>query len=590
MKKHWLVQSEPPKTFYDVYPELPHVVLDLVYHRNLHSQEQIDEFLNPDYSQDVHDPFLFSDMEKSVNRIFQAIEKNEKIVVHGDYDSDGVCASVILVSTLEALGAKQVQNYLPDRETDGYGLNEKNMRAFAQEDVKLVISCDCGISNAPEVKIGNELGIDTIITDHHSIPENLPEAFAILHPKIESENYPDKNLAGGGVAFKLAQGLLLTHKKQGKELLCEDSHEAHEKWLLELVAISSVADMVPLLGESRTLTKYGLIVLNKTRRIGLQMLLREANLMEMDGSLKKEITAETIGFSLAPRINAAGRLDHSNVAYKLLMTKNAIEATDLAFALENNNKDRKNLTKEYLEVAIEQVKKDQMENPVLVVFNENWSSGLVGLIASRLKDLYNKPTLACTHRNGEIVGSGRSIDQFNLIAALQKNPEFFSKVGGHPAACGFTLKDNNQFENFKKTLIETYNQETKGQKFEPTLHIDAVLTLDTISWDLYDLLNKFQPFGQKNPSPTYVAFDVRVHRIDPLGKSGEHLKLSLEQNGKIKTAIGWSLCKKDNEDSPNWCSILKQNDIIDIVFEMEVNEWNGNRELRMKIIDLHKHI
>jgi len=229
-----------------------------------------------------------------------------------------------------------------------------------------------------------------------------------------------------------------------------------------------------------------------------------------------------------------------------------------------------------------------MQNPILFVFNENWSSGLVGLVASRLKDMYNKPTLACTHRNGEVVGSGRSIDQFNLIAALQKNPEFFSKVGGHPAACGFTLKENNQFENFKSALINEYNLVTNGEEFEPTLHIDAVLTLDTISWELYDLLDKFQPFGQKNPSPTYVAFGVRVHRVSPLGKSGEHLKLSLEQNGKIKTALGWSLCKKDSTETPNWCNLLQKDDQIDIVFELEVNEWNGNRELRMKIIDLHK--
>ncbi len=266
MQKIWRVSADPPQTFLDEHPELPPIVARLLYHRNLTTQPAIDEFLNPDYSIHVHDPYLFRDMTKAVERILRAGENGEKITIHGDYDADGVSASVILASLFKILNIN-FDVFLPHRETDGYGLNMNTVDLLHKQGTKIIITCDCGISNAPEIAKANELGMDVIVTDHHSIPAKLPDAYAIIHPKVIGETYPDQTLAGGGVAFKLAQGILRKHKESNELLPNGDKHEAYEKWLLDMVAIASVADMVPLLGESRTLTKYGLIVLNKTRRI-----------------------------------------------------------------------------------------------------------------------------------------------------------------------------------------------------------------------------------------------------------------------------------------------------------------------------------
>ena len=353
--KKWNILPYAPQSFFEEFPQLPPLVANLLYHRNIRTQKLMDEFLHPDYSKDVYDPFIFNDMEKAVDRIFIAIEKKEKITIHGDYDADGVSASAILASMLKALDYNNFDVFLPHRETDGYGMNKNTINTLHHEGVKLIITCDCGISNAPEVELANSLGMNVIITDHHSIPTKLPPAYAIIHPKIDGEKYPDKGLAGGGVAFKLMQGVMIKHKEKNNLLPNGQTHAAFEKWQLDMVAIASVADMVPLLGESRTLTKYGLIVLNKTKRMGLQKLLLEARLIQEDGSKKREIDADTISFQIAPRINAAGRMNHANVAYKLFMSEIGDDAADLAFELNQNNQDRQKVTDELLKKAVEQV-------------------------------------------------------------------------------------------------------------------------------------------------------------------------------------------------------------------------------------------
>lgn len=588
MQKQWKLEPTPPQSFYDEFPELPPLVANLLYTRNIRTQEAIDEFLSPDYTDHIHDPFLFRDMKKAIERIFEAIDNNEKITIHGDYDADGVSASTILFTTLKNLGAQQVEVFLPHRELDGYGLNLKTIDLLNGNGTKLIITCDCGISNTEEITKAEHSGMNVIITDHHAIPEILPPAFATIHPKIEGETYPDKGLAGGGVAFKLASALLLTHKAKGKTLANGMSHEAAEKWLLDMTAIASVADMVPLLGESRTLTKFGLIVMNKTRRIGLQKLFLEAGIMEQDGSMKKEITADTIGFQIAPRINAAGRLDHANVAFKLLTTENPIEAIDLAFQLDQNNKERQQKTDLFVKEAVEQVEKDQKNKPILFVFGSEWTTGIVGLIASRLKEKYNKPCIAMAPNDGILTGSGRSITGFNMIESLQEMPEYFFKFGGHPMACGFSLKTKENKELFQNALIEKYHHKTKGIDMTPILSIDTEITLAQINWELYDTLDKFKPFGQMNEKPRYLVKNVVVTGIDQMGQMKQHLKLLIRQNGgNIKKTVGWRM-SEENGDKTNWARKLKIGDTIDMVFELDVNEWNGNRELQMTIVDIQK--
>jgi len=589
MQKRWEILPKPPKEMYEKFPELPETVVDLLYHRNITTQEAIDEFLHPEYSKDVHDPFLFKEMKHAVKRIFKAIEKGEKIVVHGDYDADGVSGATILVTTLRELGAKSLDVFLPHRELDGYGLNSNTVELLSESHTKLIITCDCGISNKEEVDLANKKGIDVIITDHHTIPEKLPKAEAILHPKIQGETYPDKNLAGGAVAFKLAQGLLRKHKEDGKVLESGMSHEAIEKWLLDMVAIASIADMVPLLGESRTLTKYGLIVLNKTKRIGLQKLLLEARLMNDDGSLKNIIDADTIGYKIAPRINAAGRLQHANVAYGLMMTTNPIEAVDLAFTLDKNNTERQKITEKCLKEAIIQIEKNKTEQPILLAFGTEWPSGIVGLMAGKLKDKYGKPALVMTSRGDEIVGSGRSISGFNAIESLQELSEVFAKFGGHPMAFGFTLAPGETVQTLREKLTKKYLEKTVGMDLTPILQIDAEIDLGDVNWELYDILEKFSPFGKDNEKPKYASMNVTLQNVASLGKDKKHLKIMLQsQGGKIKQAIGWHMCN-DNTPGENWCKLLKKGNTVDVAFEIDVNEWNGNRELRLQIIDIKKH-
>ena len=586
MSKHWQILPPPPQSFFDQFPELPRAAASLLYHRGLRTQETIDEFLHPEYSEHVHDPFLFRDMNRAVARLNQAMKNGEKIVIYGDYDADGVSAAVILASLFRALGYDLFESYLPHRDTEGYGLNAPAIEKLAGGGAKVLITCDCGISNRAEVTLANKLGLDVIITDHPSIPAELPPAYAVIHPKVPGETYPDQTLSGGGVAFKLAQGILREHEKTHERLGRGERHEAFEKWLLDLVAISSVADMVPLTGESRTLTKYGLIVLNKTKRIGLQKLLLEAKLMDEEtGAMKRVLDADTIGFHIAPRINAAGRMNHANVAYNLLITENPIEAINLAFELNQNNLERQRLTEEYVAEAREQLERAGKDSPVLFVHSARWPTGVVGLIAGRIKEIYSKPTIAMTQKGHELMGSGRSIDGFNMIAALQEMPGYFNKFGGHPMACGFTLASPEKLENFKSELNKLFAVKTKDLDTTQSLIVDAALALEDVDWDLYGTLDAFKPFGQANPRPRYVAERLKVIRLEPVGKQSRHLRFQLAgPSRKVRKAIGWNLCGGDG--GTDWSKALKPGDFIDIVFEVDVNEWNGNRELQLTVADL----
>lgn len=588
MQYRWNVLEPAPTQFFNDFPDLPVTVANLLYQRNLRTQETIDEFLHPDYGDDIHDPFLFVDMQKTVDRLFTAIEKKETVTIHGDYDADGVSASTILTDTLKALGLENINVYLPHREKDGYGLNSNTVNYLADNGTNVVITCDCGISNKVEVDVANKRGMDVIITDHHSIPAELPKAFSIIHPKLERESYPDKNLAGGAVAFKLAQALLLAHATDHDTLPNGEKHAAFEKWLLDMVAIASVADMVPLIGESRTLTHYGLIVLNKTRRIGLQKLYLETGLMHNDGSMDKPIDERTIGFRIAPQINAAGRLEHANTAYMLMVADNGAAAIDLAFKLREQNDERRELTERYVVQAMEQVEKDQKENNILFVCNPEWNPGIVGLIASRLKEKYQKPTIAMSQKKGQIMGSGRSVAGFNMIGSMQEIPEYFDKYGGHPMACGFTLADNEQKQAFQDALLARYAENTAELDMSPSMDIDAAIPLSDVTWELFGQLEKFKPYGPGNQKPKYLSTAVEVFDIKSIGKDNTHMKLLVkDEKGVVRKTVGWGLCD-DDADTPNWCMTLQPGDKIDIVYEIELNEWNGNRELQLRIVDLKK--
>ena len=343
--KKWNVLPLPPLEFTNSHPELPVAVAQLLWNRNLRAQAQIDEFLNPDYSQDIHDPFLFKDMEKATGIIFKSINKQDNIVVHGDYDADGVCAAALIITCLKKLGAKNAGVFIPHREVDGYGLNPNTIELLHSQKTNLIITCDCGVSNAPEIALARKYKIKVIVTDHHTIPAKLPKANAIIHPLIKGEPYPYKGLCGGALAFKLMQGLLRKYARSHKTLPDGQTFESFEKWLLDLVAIASIGDMVPLLGESRTLTRYGLTVINKTKNVGLKKLFIAAGIADEKGQPKRgAYDSYTMSFQVVPRLNAAGRMDHANTAFALLLAKDEKEAESLAAQLNKNNVDRQKLT------------------------------------------------------------------------------------------------------------------------------------------------------------------------------------------------------------------------------------------------------
>ncbi|MCX6782094.1 MAG: single-stranded-DNA-specific exonuclease RecJ [Candidatus Magasanikbacteria bacterium] len=588
--KKWIVQAPPPSDFINSHPELPPIAARLLWNRNIHTQEQIDEFLNPDYLTDVHDPFLFKDMRKAVNIIFEAIKSDKNIMVHGDYDADGVCASTILISTLKNVGAKKVGVFLPHREIDGYGINMNTVKSFIKQKIDLIITCDCGISNFDEIAAAKDAGMQVILTDHHTVPAELPGADAIIHALVPNEPYPDKGLSGAAVAFKLAQALIKTSAENGEPLQDKQSHEGYEKWLLDLVAIATIGDMVPLVGESRTLTRYGLTVLNKTKNIGLRELLIASSLADENGRSKKgSYTSETVSFQIVPRLNAAGRMDHANTALALLMAEKNEEALALALQLNKNNTDRQKLTEQMVEQAINQITESKQEsNSVLIVMGEKWSTGIIGLIAGKIKDLYYKPSIVLGSDGNETTASGRSVPQFNMIAALQSMPQYFSKFGGHPLACGFSLKSKDLLKDFSKKINALAKKQTTGIDLVPQIVIDAEVNLEDVDWKLYDILQKFEPFGQTNEEPLYLAKGLTVIEISPVGQVGRHLKLLVKHNSHLvkKTiAFGFGNTEKHPAD---WKKTLKPGDKIDMVFSVSVNEWNGNRELELSVKDMKK--
>lgn len=588
--KKWILKEQPPKEFFQSHPELPSIISRLLWNRNIKNQTEIDEFLNPDYSSDIHDPFIFSDMNKAVNLIIETINQKGKIVVHGDYDADGVCASAILMKTLKVIGAENTSVFIPHREEDGYGLNLNTADNFIKDQINLIITCDCGISNAEPIIKLKEAGIKTIITDHHAPKETLPEADAIIHAFKPDEKYPDKGLAGAGIAFKLAQALLIMHKEKNLTLMdTELSHKGFEKWLLDLVAIATIGDMVPLIGESRTLTRYGLTVLNKTKNIGLNQLFNIASITDDNGNYKRgKINAETVSFQIVPRLNAAGRMDHANTAFGLLMAEDIKTAKELAIQLNKNNIERQKMTEKYVNQAIKQITKTKQENEeAIFVYDDKWPSGLLGLISGRIKDYYHKPAFALTKIDNNIVGSARSVPGYNLVASWNNNPEIFLKFGGHSMAGGFTLATEKDIDILKnKTIGEI--KKIENIDLTPQIPIDAEINIEDVDWKLYDLLQKFEPFGKDNEEPLYLANNLTIIAIEAVGQDGKHLKILVKHNTHLvkKTiAFGFGDC---NKYPLNYKDSLKPGDKIDMVFSVSVNEWNGNRELQLTVKDLIK--
>jgi single-stranded-DNA-specific exonuclease len=532
----WKQAPAVPTTLTEQFAELPSLTVQMLSNRGITTQEAVDQFLQPDYGQDQHDPYLFRDMQTAVDRIIQAVDKQEKVVVHGDYDADGVCASAVLYKTLKGIGLENVGVYLPHRDTEGYGLNMNTVQKLADQKTDLIITVDCGISNHEEVTAATEKGIDVIVTDHHSQPPVLPDdAIAVINPKLD------------------------------------DLGEAFEKWLLDLVAISTVTDFVELIDENRVLLKYGLMVLQKNRRPGVKALLSQIG-VEADS-----IDADTIGFKIGPHINAAGRVNHANVALELLLEENDVRAKGMSEELSRTNKARQSMSRKMSAEAVAQAEQ-QKEEYVIIVESEDWPVGLVGLVAGHVASKYNRPTFVITTMGGEIVGSGRSIEHFHLVEGLQSMDELFSKYGGHPMACGFSLKDADSLEAFKERMRARAKELLDGKDLRNTIDIEAELSLKETDWELIDTVNQLAPYGQANPKPVFVSRGVRVDDFALVGKTESHLRMTISQDGTKRKCIGFNCAELAGALSPGA--------VIDIAYHVSVNEWNGNREIQLEIKDI----
>ena len=602
MQKRWLLNKKYPKKFEQKFPEYDPIMLQLLWDRKLRDQTQIDEFFNPDYESNLHNPFLMKDMQKAITRIFAALEDGEKILVYGDYDVDGVTSSAVLTATLceikrvvTGISAKKAEEfldiYIPDREKEGYGITEKAILEIAKRKPDLIITVDCGVSNVESIDAINKLGIEVIVTDHHHVPEVRPEALAIINPKQPDCKYPFKLLAGVGVAFKLAQGLLLHLQKNYPEKF-EKLKSGFEKWLLDYVALGTVADCVDLLGENRTLTKYGLVVLNKTQRVGIRKLLGVAGLdtSKSESRVKGQILdAGHIAFNLAPRLNAAGRMDHANAAYKLLMSEDKNEAQELAEKLEKSNQSRQKLTEKMMVEIRARLDKKKTLPKIVIEKGADWKVGLVGLVAGKLTEEYCRPFLILHEdEDGICGGSGRSIPAFNLIEAIEKCKDLLTQFGGHSQAAGLKLKKHS-LKKFEKKMNEIAEEILTDEDLVPSIEIDAEIATEKIDWNLLDSLEKFGPFGFANRKPTFLVKNLEVEEIKAVGSGKDHLKACFtavsDEETKYFPAIGFRLGHM-LERMPGRETGLRWGDKVDVVFQLEVNEWNGNRELQLNVVDM----
>jgi single-stranded-DNA-specific exonuclease len=573
MKKLWDIMPKAPEEFVKdtSYNE---ITVQLLFNRGIVKKEEIELFFQEDYDRAMYDPFLFRDMAAAVELIIKHIKEQNQIVIYGDYDADGVTSSAVLYETLTTLKAK-ARVYIPDRVSEGYGLRKDAIDEIIKMGAKLIVTVDCGIRDAEQIEYAKSLGLEVLVTDHHMPPEEkkLPEAL-VINPATAGETYVFKYLAGVGVAFKFSQAII------SKTNLASELKERLEERLLDLVAIGTVTDCVSILGENRFLVRKGLEVLTATKRLGLKELIKSAQIND------RKLDSWNIGFQIGPRLNAAGRMDHANTAFELLISKDQEESIKIAQELNDKNQGRQKITEEITAEVEKQVNREEYLITGICpnnVENESWKEGVIGLVAGRICEKYYRPTLVITHSQGGYKGSGRSIEEFNLIAAISECAEFLDKFGGHPMACGFSLSENN-LENFLNKMRKITEEKIKNSDLRPKLKIEAELKLADATEDFLDTLQKFAPFGQNNDRPKFLSHNLIIIDIIKMGLNGQHLKLKLMDNSsgaiKIMNAIGFNIAE-------TW-SDLKNNETIDIVYYLDLNEFNGKSEMQLKIIDIRR--
>jgi single-stranded-DNA-specific exonuclease len=530
----------------------------------------------------MHDPFLLKDMDKTVDRILLAVKNNEKICIFSDYDADGVPGAVVFNDFFKKIGYENVDVYIPHRNLEGFGLNNKAVEKIVEDGVKLIVTIDCGITDAAQIDLANKLGVDVIVTDHHEAAHGLPNAYSVVDPKRDDCEYPYKGLCGSGVIFKVVQGLISKIGENIDEYKdIESINKGWEKWLLDMVGLATLSDMVPLTGENRMFAKYGLIVLQRSPRKGLMKLLKKSP------ASQKYLNEEDVVFTITPRINAASRMGHAKEAFKMLSTTDEVEAGQTVDYLEKINNERKGVVagmvkeiKKYIEANL--IKDGELTVPVIVKGDPRWSPSLLGLAASSIVDSYNCPAFVWGRGEGEeLKGSCRSDGSASLVSIMEGLPEgILETYGGHVMAGGFVM-NFDAIDTIEDAMIESYNKISSAGSDLFHKIIDEKIQPDNVNWQMFDDIKKLAPFGMDNPKPVFVFENVRIDEIIKFGKTQNHVRLVFRKtNGSELNAIKFFAADDEKIEK------LKSGDIITFTGNLEKSIFGGKLELRLKLVDI----
>lgn len=521
--------------------------------RNITDMTSVKKYFSDEY-EEGYDPFLMHDMQKAVDRINEAIENEEKILVYGDYDADGITSTVLLVETLISMGAN-VSSYIPNRFEEGYGPNKEAFTKIINSGITLIITVDNGIAGVEEVDLANELGCDVIVTDHHKIQDTIPNAYAIIHPEHPEGNYPFKKLAGVGVAFKLAHALL----------------EIFPDFLLDLVAIGTIADMVSITDENRIFVKQGLELINEDPRIGLKMLL------ELSG-IDTKIDEQTVGFYIAPKLNSIGRMDSAKLGLSFLMAEDPVTARALAEQIEQYNIQRKQVTEEIVKDVISKIENSDKKQKNVIMVSGEYHEGVLGIVASNIVEKYQRPVFIMNEKEGILKGSARSIFDFNIYAAMNKISDLFVAFGGHTLAAGFSFEQDN-FEKIEEFLDNEFEEFKQNNDLKANKNIDIVTSLEDISYQFLNSLDALKPYGMDFEKPTVLIENAMVLNKAYFGSEKQYLRLTIADEVGNLDCITF-------KDSATFDKIEK-NDIIDLLCNIDKNNFNGRTKLQAHIIDIH---
>ena len=558
MEVNWTIQKSDKEIVKKLSLDLGvnEIVAHLLVVRGITTYDMAKSFFRPQIS-DLHSPFLMKGMEDAIERIELAIKKGEKILIYGDYDVDGTTSVAMMYSFLSRFTDK-IGYYIPDRYDEGYGISFKGIDYAQLEEYSLIIALDCGIRAVKQVEYASNKQIDFIICDHHTPGVNIPRAISILNPKQSDCEYPYKELSGCGVGFKLIQGL---SEKRGI-----DFNEIGE--YLDLLAVSIGADIVEMTGENRVLAFYGIRVINESPRVGLKALIEKSG-------KQTPLTITDVVFGIAPRINAAGRIEHGKRAVQLLIETNESKAKDFAEGIENHNTERKELDQNITNEALEMIDDSKKST---VVYSSDWHKGVVGIVASRLIENYYKPTIVLSEKDGELTGSARSVHDFDLYSAIAKCEHLCEKFGGHKYAAGLSIKKENlpQFiDAFEKAVIESITED----QLIPKINIDKIIDIDAVDDKLYRIIKQFAPFGPKNLSPIFVSKGVIDNGYGKqVGEDKTHLRINAKRNKVAIAGIGFGM--------GDYFEIIKDNQTFDVCYSIDENEWNGKKSLQLRIRDI----